>query len=155
MEYSALIFDDCLDEQDTYEKMLQLIHMFSQDSRCRQVVVSCKSEWVLKLATCPKNKMMLVQKSDKPYVALLNGLKAVLHENVIVAGISKEHNENNVDQLLDELAKYPAIYLDDDFQAFDTRLLMFCLQHAIESNLAITSYAQAVSNLADTPLKYI
>ncbi len=155
MEYSALIFDDCQDQQDTYEKLLSLIELFAKDERCTQIVVSCKSEWVLKLATCPKNKMMLVQKSDKPYVALLTGLKAVLHENVIVAGISKEHGFKNIDQLLDELSKYPAIYLDDDFQAFDTRLLMFCLQQAIESNLAITSYAQAISSLADTPLKYI
>ena len=52
------------------------------------------------------------------------------------------------------LNQYPAINFDADLQAFDTRLLMFCLQKAIESNLQITSYADAV-NLVDTPLKVI
>jgi hypothetical protein len=98
--------------------------------------------------------VMLVQRPDKPYVALLNGLKAVKQENVVVTGISTKHTKENVDTLLDHLSKYPAINFDKDLQAFDTRLLMFCLQKAIESNLAITSYAQAVA-LADTPLESI
>lgn len=71
---------------------------------------------------------MLVQRPDKPYVALLNGLKAVKQENVVVTGISTKHTKENVDTLLEHLSKYPAINFDKDLQAFDTRLLMFCLQ---------------------------
>ena len=69
-------------------------------------------------------------------------------------GISTKHIKEDVDTLLDHLSRYPAINFDKDLQAFDTRLLMFCLQKAIESNLAITSYAQAVT-LANTPLESV
>ena len=138
MEYSALVFDDCKEVEDTYDKLLETIDLFANDENCTQIVVSCKSVWTLR--------------PDKPYVALLNGLKAVKQENVVVTGISTKHTKENVDTLLEHLSKYPAINFDKDLQAFDTRLLMFCLQKAIESNLAITSYAQAVA-LADTPLE--
>ena len=47
---------------------------------------------------------MLVQRPDKPYVALLNGLKAVKQENVVVTGISTKHTKENVDTLLDHLS---------------------------------------------------
>lgn len=154
MEYSALIFDDCKEVEDTFDKLLQTIDIFSQDENCTQIVVSCKSVWTLRLASCPKNKVMLVQRPEKPYVALLNGLKAIKQDNVVVAGISKSHTKKDVDHLLQALNQYPAINFDADLQAFDTRLLMFCLQKAIESNLQITSYADAV-NLVDTPLKVI
>ena len=145
MEYSALVFDDCKEVEDTYDKLLETIDLFANDENCTQIVVSCKSVWTLRLASSPKNKVMLVQRPDKPYVALLNG---------VVTGISTKDTKENVDTLLDHLSKYPAINFDKDLQAFDTRLLMFCLQKAIESNLAITSYAQAVA-LADTPLESI
>ena len=105
MEYSALVFDDCKEVEDTYDKLLATIDLFANDENCTQIVVSCKSVWTLRLASSPKNKVMLVQRPDKPYVALLNGLKAVK-------------------------------------------------QKAIESNLAITSYAQAVT-LANTPLESV
>ena len=121
MEYSALVFDDCKEVEDTYDKLLATIDLFANDENCTQIVVSCKSVWTLRLASSPKNKVMLVQRPDKPYVAL---------------------------------SRYPAINFDKDLQAFDTRLLMFCLQKAIESNLAITSYAQAVT-LANTPLESV
>lgn len=155
MEYSALIFDDCMDTSDSYENLEKTIEVFSKDQNCKQVVVSCSNEWMLKLAACPKNKVMLVKMSDKPYVALLNGLKAVVYENVVVAGLSKQILYNEVEKVLESLSKYPAIYMDKDLQAFDTRLLMFCLQKAIESNFAINSYADAIEKLADTPLQYI
>lgn len=108
----------------------------------------------IKTCDCTKNKVMLVQRPDRPYVALLNGLKAIKQENVVVTGISTKHASENIDELLNHLSKYPAIQFDKDLQAFDTRLLMFCLQKAIESNLAITSYAEAVT-LVDTPLEFI
>lgn len=77
MEYSALVFDDCKEVEDTYDKLLETIDLFANDENCTQIVVSCKSVWTLRLASSPKNKVMLVQRPDKPYVALLNGLKAV------------------------------------------------------------------------------
>ena len=73
MEYSALVFDDCKEVEDTYDKLLETIDLFAQDENCTQIVVSCKSVWTLRLASSPKNKVMLVQRPDKPYVALLNG----------------------------------------------------------------------------------
>lgn len=154
MEYSALVFDDCNEVEDTYDMLLETIDLFANDENCTQIVVSCKSVWTLRLATAPKNKVMLVQRPNRPYVALLNGLKAIKQENVVVTGISTKHASENIDELLNHLSKYPAIQFDKDLQAFDTRLLMFCLQKAIESNLAITSYAEAVT-LVDTPLEFI
>ena len=91
MEYSALVFDDCKEVEDTYDKLLATIDLFANDENCTQIVVSCKSVWTLRLASSPKNKVMLVQRPDKPYVALLNGLKAVKQENVVVTGISTKH----------------------------------------------------------------
>lgn len=154
MEYSALVFDDCKEVEDTYDKLLETIDIFSKDKNCTQIVVSCKSVWTLRLAASPRSKMMLVQRPDKPYVALFNGLKAIKQENVVVAGISKKHSIENVEELLQSLSQYPAVNYDEDLQAFDTRLLMFCLQKAIESNFMINSYAEAVL-LANTPLKSI
>ena len=154
MEYSALVFDDCKEVEDTYDKLLETIDLFAKDPDCTQIVVSCKSVWTLRLASSPRNKVMLVQRPDKPYVALLNGLKAVKQDNVVVTGISTKHSTENINTLLHHLSKYPAVNFDKDLQAFDTRLLMFCLQKAIESNLAITSYAQAIT-LADTPIKTV
>ena len=93
MEYSALVFDDCKEVEDTYDKLLETIDLFANDENCTQIVVSCKSVWTLRLASSPKNKVMLVQRPDKPYVALLNGLKAVKQENVVVTGISTKHTK--------------------------------------------------------------
>ena len=45
--------------------------------------------------------------------------------------------------------------MDNDLQAYDTRLLMFSLQVAIERNLVIENYSQAVASLSDTPLQHI
>ncbi|MDD7281393.1 MAG: hypothetical protein PUH10_05305, partial [Erysipelotrichaceae bacterium] len=79
--------------------------------------------------------------------------KAVKEENVVV--LKKEMKEQELIRIKEELKQYPAIYLDENMQAFDTRLVMFCLQVAIESNFAIDSYYQAVEIFASTPLKRI
>ena len=63
MEYSALVFDDCKEVEDTYDKLLATIDLFANDENCTQIVVSCKSVWTLRLASSPKNKVMLVQRS--------------------------------------------------------------------------------------------
>lgn len=155
MEYSALIFDDCMDETDSYENLEASVQVFQKDDRCRQIVVSCSTEWLLKLAQRPSPKMMMVQMTDTPYVALLNGLKAVSQENVVVVGLSHIVDREKLDTMLCELEQYPAIYYNEDLQAFDTRLLMFSLQLAIETNVQIDSYAMAVEKLSNTPLQKI
>lgn len=155
MEYSALIFDDCMDETDSYENLEASVQVFQKDDRCRQIVVSCSTDWLLKLAQRPSPKMMMVQMADTPYVALLNGLKAVSQENVVVVGLSHIVDEQKLDTMLCELGQYPAIYYNEDLQAFDTRLLMFSLQLAIETNVQIDSYAMAVEKLSNTPLQKI
>lgn len=155
MEYSALIFDDCMDETDSYENLEASVQVFQKDDRCRQIVVSCSTDWLLKLAQRPSPKMMMVQMADTPYVALLNGLKAVSQENVVVVGLSHIVDREKLDTMLCELEQYPAIYYNEDLQAFDTRLLMFSLQLAIETNVQIDSYAMAVEKLSNTPLQKI
>lgn len=155
MEYSALIFDDCMDETDSYENLEASAQVFQKDDRCRQIVVSCSTDWLLKLAQSPSPKMMMVQMADTPYIALLNGLKAVSQENVVVVGLSHIVDEQKLDTMLCELGQYPAIYYNEDLQAFDTRLLMFSLQLAIETNVQIDSYAMAVEKLSNTPLQKI
>lgn len=155
MEYSALIFDDCMDETDSYENLEASVQVFQKDDRCRQIVVSCSTDWLLKLAQRPSPKMMMVQMADTPYVALLNGLKAVPQENVVVVGLSHIVDREKLDTMLCELEQYPAIYYNEDLQAFDTRLLMFSLQLAIETNVQIDSYAMAVEKLSNTPLQKI
>lgn len=155
MEYSALIFDDCMDETDSYENLEASVQVFQKDDRCRQIVVSCSTDWLLKLAQRPSPKMMMVQMADTPYIALLNGLKAVSQENVVVVGLSHIVDEQKLDAMLCELGQYPAIYYNEDLQAFDTRLLMFSLQLAIETNVQIDSYAMAVEKLSNTPLQKI
>ncbi|MBM6808653.1 MULTISPECIES: hypothetical protein [Faecalicoccus] len=155
MEYSALIFDDCMDETDSYENLEASVQVFQKDDRCRQIVVSCSTDWLLKLAQRPSPKMMMVQMADTPYIALLNGLKAVSQENVVVVGLSHIVDEQKLDTMLCELGQYPAIYYNEDLQAFDTRLLMFSLQLAIETNVQIDSYAMAVEKLSNTPLQKI
>ena len=155
MEYSALIFDDCMDETDSYENLEASVQVFQKDDRCRQIVVSCSTDWLLKLAQRPSPKMMMVQVADTPYIALLNGLKAVSMENVLVNGLSNVPTNEDIQKILSSLSQYPAIYMNKDLQAFDTRLLMFSLQVAIEQNLAIDTYAQAVEALGETPLQHI
>ena len=155
MEYSALIFDDCMDETDSYENLEASVQVFQKDDRCRQIVVSCSTDCLLKLAQRPSPKMMMVQMADTPYIALLNGLKAVSQENVVVVGLSHIVDEQKLDTMLCELGQYPAIYYNEDLQAFDTRLLMFSLQLAIETNVQIDSYAMAVEKLSNTPLQKI
>lgn len=155
MKYTALIYDDCKDIEDSYIHLKQAMDVFLDDDECQQIVVSCKDEWLCRLAQSPLPKMMLVKMAGSPYVALLNGLKAVYQENVIVIGLSSICEKEQVQTVKRELTQYPAIYFNRDLQGFDTRLLMFALQMAIEINLSIDSYVQAVEKLGDTPLKYI
>lgn len=155
MEYSALIFDDCMDELDSYENLERACRLFQEDPFCKQIVVSCSTEWMLRLAQKPGAKVMMVQMSKAPYVALLNGLKAIIQENVLVVGLSFPFDPTDIRDVLSHLENYPAIYKNKDLQGFDTRLLMFSLQMAIETNIQIDSYAMAIEKLSHTPLERI
>ena len=103
MEYSALIFDDCMDETDSYENLENATRIFQKEEDCKQIVVSCTTEWLLELSKHPLAKMLLVQMSSTPYVALLNGLKAITQENVVVVGLSRCLKKEDVTSILKEL----------------------------------------------------
>lgn len=75
MEYSALVFDDCKEVEDTYDKLLATIDLFANDENCTQIVVSCKSVWTLRLASSPKNKVMLVQKTGQALCGFIEWFK--------------------------------------------------------------------------------
>ncbi|MCF0107055.1 MAG: hypothetical protein HUJ53_09850 [Holdemanella sp.] len=156
MEYTALIYDTEHYDDIAFDRMKKACSLFIEDADCKEIVISANKEWIVKLATNPIPKSMYVQMSNKPYVSLLNGLKAVTQENVLVIGLSKELTRESIDALLENLQKYPSVsYTDHVFEAFDTRLLMFCLQYAIEFNMAVDTYSKAVDALADTPIHYI
>ncbi|MGN1276613.1 MAG: hypothetical protein ACI4UK_06460 [Floccifex sp.] len=140
MEYSALLFGKN-----------PSIQLFLEDDECKQIVQCLSEEELSKVVPCAKT--IFVKMSNKPYVTLLSGLKAVFEENVLV--IYSEISLDILKQVKEELSLYPAIYYSEDIQAFDTRLVMFCLQVAIESNFAISSYSQAVEALGSTPLKVL
>lgn len=110
---------------------------------------------MLALAKEFQPKTMLVTLSSKMYVALLNGLKAVQEENVIVCHLLEKITQKQIDKIKSCLMEYPAVSIGKNFQGYDTRLLMFSLQVAIEQNLAIENYSQAVEALADTPLQLV
>ena len=140
MEYSALLFGKN-----------ESIDLFLEDKDCLQIV-QCLNADEMKDSK-PEKKVMFVRMSDKLYVALLIGLKAVSQENVLV--IKEKMEVTLLQKIKKELSEYPAIYYNENIQAFDTRLVMFCLQVAIESNFAIDSYSKAVEILGSTPLKKI
>lgn len=152
LHYSALIFDFCQEETDSFETLCHDIDVFAGDPACAQIVVSCLRDWQLRLSLDPKPKTMLVRMADHPYAALINGLKAVSEENVLVVGLAEPIRLESKDAVLDALKRYPAIHAHAGLQGFDTRLLMFCLQHAVEQNISIDSYSQAVSACGDTPI---
>ncbi|MDD7281342.1 MAG: hypothetical protein PUH10_05045, partial [Erysipelotrichaceae bacterium] len=69
MKYSALVFGKNAS-----------IAYFDQDNDCQQIIQCLSMEELENFM--PENNRMYVRLSDKPYVSLLNGLKAVKEENV-------------------------------------------------------------------------
>ena len=61
MEYSALVFDDCKEVEDTYDKLLETIDLFANDENCTQIVVSCKSVWTLRLASYKRKRRYIIR----------------------------------------------------------------------------------------------
>ena len=153
MNYSLLIYEPVLDDYKK-QRLDEELSMFVQDERCTQIVVGCTSDWILKLSTHPTPKTMWVQMPKTNYSSLLTGLKAISEEMVLVIHLEQNLSMKDIDVVLENLNQYPAIYKNDSLQGFDTRLLMFSLQLAIELNYAVDSYGDVVK-LASTPLRYI
>lgn len=154
MKYSALIFETQTNEK-AWNRLLENIALFQQDEACKQIVICVSQDWMLNLAKDYQPKTMLVNLSNKMYVALLNGLKAVQEENVIVCHLLEDITKDQIEKIKNGLKEYPAVSISKNLQGYDTRLLMFSLQVAIEQNLVIENYSQAVEALADTPLQQI
>ena len=141
MKYSVLYFSQT-----------KMHPYFETDENCVQIVIS--TDDVVSLAQHPHKKTLLVSQTGKPYYDLFNGLKAVSQENVILVE-SEKIDEQAIQKVLRKLEDYPAVSYEEKIQGYDTRLLMFCLQYAIELNIEIDSYMQAVSMFAKTPIAHI
>lgn len=146
MKYSVLYFSN--------QAIQKSVSYFEQDPNCVQIVVSTSPEAILKMAQKPVKKMQFVSQSGKAYVDLFNGLKAISQENVILVQ-SDDVQNCAIQKVYEKLQTYPAVSYAEEVQGFDTRLLMFCLQYAIEMNVEIDSYMQAVSMFASTPIAHV
>ncbi|MBQ0066229.1 MAG: hypothetical protein KBT48_10750 [Firmicutes bacterium] len=153
MKYSVLIHESKLNDEKL-EVLQKIAPLFIDDPNCSQIVIGCDNEAIMKLSSRPISKSMFVPMERFNYMALFRGLKAVKEEIVLVIRLNETFNKEEVEKTLEALSKYPAISNKDIIQGFDTRLLMFSLQVAIEMNFAINSYGDVVK-LADTPIQYI
>lgn len=149
MKYSAVIFDSELDRIDPLYERLRA------DENCRQVVISTAQEDLEQLRTAMRAKAMYVTKFGEGYESLLHALKAVVEENVLVFDLSTPIEESDIPTMLEALEKQPAVSLHRGARGFDTRLLMFTLQKALEDQLPLTDYIDAIDHLADVPTYHI
>lgn len=155
MTYSALIFDTCFDQTDSFENLETLMRLFAKDEKCAQIVVSCSGDWMMRLAKHPYAKTMYVPMLEDMYGSLVHGLKAITQDDVLVAGLSHDCKQEQIDRVIEELHFHPSVVFHEDLQGYDTRLLMFCVQKAIDSGLNIHSFTDAVEQLADSPVTYL
>ncbi|WP_286209421.1 hypothetical protein [Dubosiella newyorkensis] len=153
LTYSALIFEPA--QEHSYSRLEEALPLFEKDPNCAQIVICCQEDWLLKLSLHPHQKTILVQMSKHPYVSMVNGLKAVCEDSVLVLDLNRMCKLEDKQRVLKKLQEYPAIYCHASLQGFDTRLLMFCLQYAIEQNAQIENYTQAVCHFGDTPLVFL
>lgn len=153
MKYSVLIHESKLSNENM-DILHKVAPIFVEDEKCTQIVIGCDSDSIMKLSLNPIQKSMFVPMERFNYMTLFRGLKAVKEENVLVIRLNQLFEKEQVQQTIDALKEYPAISNKDIVQGFDTRLLMFSLQVAIEMNFALNSYGDVVK-LADTPIQYI
>ncbi len=153
MKYSALIFDEGLQSEKSLQNLDELSQILKEDPNCRQIVVSCNQDEILHLAKTPISKAMYVAQLNEKYASLLNALKAVVEENVLIFGLSSKVDESSVKHVLDALKEIPAVSLHENLRGFDTRLLMFALQKAMVEELKMTDYLDAINEYADFPCK--
>ncbi|MBB5182525.1 hypothetical protein [Catenisphaera adipataccumulans] len=144
MNYTVLVR---IDEQDPFD-----LSAFDEDERCVQIVAVGTDEQIVRRAAHPRGKTVYVVAKGNAHENLLNGLKAVTQENTIVCR-NRQTDRASIDRLLEALSQYPAID-GGACRAFDTRLLMFCLQSAMEKHEKFENYGDVVA-LYDTPMQPI
>lgn len=155
MKYSALIFDEGLKSEQSLKNLDELSQILKEDPNCRQIVVSCNQDEILHLAKTPISKAMYVAKLDEKYASLLNALKAVVEENVLILGLSSKITALDLNRAIDELKQIPAVSFNENLRGFDTRLMMFALQKAMNERLEMNDYIDAIAQYADFPCKSI
>lgn len=154
MTYSALIIETSLSE-NVFTNFGSWMNLFIHDARCKQIVVSCKSEQMLELTKHPHPKTIYVSMLDDVYASLVHGLKAVSQDDVLVIGLKEAANRQSVDAVLETLQKDPSVVWNQNIQGYDTRLLMFCVQKAIDTQLEMCTFSDAVDRFSDTAITYI
>lgn len=150
MEYSVILIGSGTDS--SWEVLQEDLEFFRNQKDCVQIIVSVPADWTVRLAARGGAGIQLAPCSSHLYSSLLNALKAVRCEQVLVAELEKPVSPAGVHGILEALRKVPSVSWDSQLQGYDTRLVMFCLQYAIEASLAIASYMDAVDLLADTPV---
>lgn len=153
MKYSALIFDEKLDHEDSLSNLEEIARILKEDDSCRQIIVSCSQEEMLHLAKTPIAKAMYVAKLPGKYASLLNALKAVVEDDVLIFGLSQSVYSEDIQSLLKALVDVPAVSLHKDARGFDTRLLMFTLQKAMDEGFDMEDYTDAINQYADFPIR--
>ena len=134
MNYSLLI----------YQSNPVSIDAFLDDSRCKEIIQLCTTEELMTNSVHPQSKTLYVPTQDTLYTSIFNGLKGVTQEYVIVSDGQTKLQIHDIDTLLDYLNQWPAIQYDETTYAFDTRLLMFSLQKALESHQDLSACFHAI-----------
>lgn len=162
----------------------QTLEVFQQDERCRQIVLVCSANDVVRISSqYVSGKVVVVIGGDTRQQSVYNGLKAVHEENVLIHdGARPWVSKKNIDDLLAALAKHPACVLmvpaKDTIktvehgmvqetldrtklwqaqtpQAFDTRLIISCYKTAQDRGISATDDAQVVELTCDMPVKCV
>ena len=147
MKYSALLFD----VYEKEESLKQTTQVLEADTNCCQIVVACRQEDLWKYAIKPTSKTMYVAILEEKYLSLLNALKAIVSENVLIFDLEKESSLEDIPMILEALEKAPAVH-KGNCCGFDTRLILFTLQKALEEQLDLHAYLDAIQTYADSPV---
>ena len=134
MNYSLLI----------YQSNSHSLDAFLNDSRCKEIIQLCTTEELMTNSAKPQSKTLYVPFQDSLYTSIFNGLKGVTQEDVIVSDGKTTLQMQDIYTLLKYLNQWPAIQYKDAAYAFDTRLLMFSLQKALESNQDLSDCFQTI-----------
>ena len=94
---------------------------------------------------------MYVAMLEEKYPSLLNALKAIVSENVLICDLEKESSLEDIPMILEALEKAPAVH-KGNCCGFDTRLILFTLQKALEEQLDLHAYLDAIQTYADSPV---
>ena len=103
MKYSALLFD----VYEKEESLKQTTQVLEADTNCCQIVVACRQEDLWKYAIKPTSKAMYVAMLEEKYPSLLNALKAIVSENVLIFDLEKALEEQlDLHAYLDAIQTY-------------------------------------------------